>query len=111
MAATAEAIHPAPPVLDASRIDAIVAAQRTFFASGATLPRAFREEQLRKLLDAVISRERELSEALFADLRKSDVEAWATEIGFSTAEIKHSLRKLGRWMRRRGTGFAPLIAG
>jgi aldehyde dehydrogenase (NAD+) len=111
MAATAEAIHDVPPEPDLARIAAIVAAQREFFATGATLPLAFREEQLRKLLDALYARQADINAALHADLRKSDIESWATEIGFVTAEIKHALRKLPRWMKRRRTGFSPLIAG
>lgn len=95
---------------DLARIDAVVAAQRAYFDSGATLPREFRETQLRRLLDAMLASEKPLADALHADLRKSDVESWASEIGFCTAEIKHTLRKLGGWMRRRRTGFAPLIA-
>jgi aldehyde dehydrogenase (NAD+) len=109
MAATAPVLE-IPTEPDHARIDAVARAQREYFRSGATLPRAFREEQLRKLHEALLSREASLSQALHADLRKSDIESWVSEIGFCTAEIKHTLRKLGSWMKRRRMGFSPLIA-
>jgi aldehyde dehydrogenase (NAD+) len=109
MAATAPVLD-IPTEPDLSRIDEVMKAQRAYFKSGATLSRAFREEQLRKLHEALVSRETTLAQALHSDLRKSDIESWVSEIGFCTAEIKHTLRKLGSWMKRRRTGFSPLIA-
>lgn len=109
MAATAPVLD-IPTEPDPARIDAVLTAQREYFSSGATLSRAFREEQLRKLHEALVSRQTEIAQALHVDLRKSDIEAWVSEIGFVTADIKHTLRKLGSWMKRRRVGFSPLIA-
>lgn len=51
--------------------------------------------QLRRLLTEQQDR---LAEALFADLGKSPVEAYATEIGFTISEIDHAVRHLESWM-------------
>ena len=61
-------------------IKSILAAQREFFASNATLDRKFRKEQLRKLLHALNEWEKPLCEALWQDLHKSAEEAILTEL-------------------------------
>ena len=50
------------------RIDSILAAQRAYFATGATLSPAFRIAMLKKLKDAVLRHEEELIAALGQDL-------------------------------------------
>ena len=55
-------------------IDVILDSQRKFFRSGATLPVKFRIEMLKKLYNAVKKYEKEICEALSADLGKSDFE-------------------------------------
>ena len=97
-----------PP--DLARIDDLIARQTRFFKSGATLPRAFREEQLRILLDAIIRKERLILDALHEDLRRSETEAYVSEIGYCTGEIRHTLKKLKSWMRPRRS-LSPLAAG
>ena len=78
---------------------ATVLRQRAFFQSGATRPREFRRAQLAALLEVIQAGETTLSEALYADLRKSPYEAYATEIGLVLSEIRHALRHLTAWMR------------
>lgn len=73
--------------------------QRSYFNSGATKPYAFRKAQLQKLKAAVLAREKELADALFADLKKSPEESWVTETGFLVAEINHTLKHLEKWMQ------------
>ena len=75
--------------------------QDAFFQSGATRPLAFRLQQLRSLLNAVQAHEQALLDALQADLHKSPVEAYSTEIAPVMAEIRHALRHLKAWMRPR----------
>ena len=58
-----------------------IEAQRSFFLSGATLRRGFREAMLRRLLDALDIYEDELYAALWKDLHKSRQEAYLTETG------------------------------
>lgn len=74
-------------------------AMRAYFSSGATLSIAFRREQLTKLKKAILDYEKELHDALYADLKKSPEESWVTETGFLIAEINHTLKHLSGWSR------------
>ena len=87
------------------RIEAVVRAQREYFASGATLERRFREEQLRRLQQALHKWHEPLCKALWEDLHKSEQEAMLTELSIVEGEVKTHLRHLKRWMRteRRST--------
>ena len=89
-------------------ISETVAAQREFFLSGKTLPVKWRIEQLRKLRDAVLSREAELEEALAQDLGRSAVEAYLCDIGPIVVEINETIRGLKRWARPE-THFSGLM--
>lgn len=80
------------------------AALRTYFASGATRGYRFRLEQLEKLKAALLANEQAINEALYADLKKSPEEVWATELGLLLAEIKHTIRSLQKWMRPKRAG-------
>ena len=87
----------------------IIARQREFFRSGATLPEEFRRRQLHTLRDALTAREDVLLAALHADLRKSPHEAYAAEIGWVLGEIRHALRHLHAWMKPKRRS-APALA-
>ena len=76
-----------------------IEAQRSFFLSGATLRRGFREAMLRRLLDALDIYEDELYAALWKDLHKSRQEAYLTETGIVRSEIRTHLRQLRSWMK------------
>ena len=80
-------------------IEQIVANQRAFFASGATLDHAFRKQQLQRLGEAIRQWEKPLCEALWTDLHKSAEEAVLTEISIVEGEIKNHLSHLKRWMK------------
>lgn len=73
--------------------------QRLFFESGATRPYAWRREQLQRLYDLVARNESAIHQVLYADLKKSREEAYATETGLVLAEIGHLLKHLRKWMR------------
>ena len=53
------------------RIEAIIASQKEFFKTGATLDVEFRKNQLRKLAQALQEFEKPLADALWTDLHKS----------------------------------------
>ena len=55
----------------AERIENLVAAQRHYFVSGATLSREFRQNQLRRLQQALKRWQQPLYDALWSDLHKS----------------------------------------
>jgi aldehyde dehydrogenase (NAD+) len=73
---------------------------RSYFESGITKTYDFRREQLVILRKAILEYEKELHEALYADLKKSAEESWVTETGFVLSEISHTLKHLKSWMHR-----------
>ena len=77
----------------------IVAAQRKYFRTGATLPVRWRIKQLKKLKAAVIAHEKEFEDALAEDLGRSRVEAYLCDIGPIVTEINEMLCGLRRWAR------------
>src|SRR4051812_19433463 len=80
-------------------ISEIYKAQQVFFASGATLSYSFRKKQLQLLRKAVQKYEDRIMAALYADLHKPPVEAFASEIGLMYTEIGDILAGLKHWMR------------
>lgn len=73
-------------------IDTILEKQRKYFVSGATLPVKFRIGMLKKLYNTVKKYEKEIAEALKADLGKSDFEAFMCETGMVLAEIGYMIK-------------------
>lgn len=83
------------------KISQIVAAQKAYFHSGATLDISFRKQMLKRLLKALNEWKKPLAEALYADLHKSYEEAYMTELSIVTGEIRNHLHNLSRWARRK----------
>ena len=81
-------------------IKGIVAAQKRFFISGATLNIAFRKQMLKKLLAALEAWEDRLAQALWCDMHKSYEEAWLTEFSIVKSEIKCHLKNVSKWADR-----------
>ena len=71
---------------------------RAYFRSGATQPSEFRLLQLQRLKKSVLENEKQLYAALYADLKKTDEDAWATEVGFFLSELNHTIKHLKDWM-------------
>jgi aldehyde dehydrogenase (NAD+) len=88
-------------------VSALVDKQREYFNSGATRAVAFRKAQLKKLYNAIVSREDEILAAVHKDLGKSDFEAFTTEIVLVLDEIKLMLKKCEKWAKpeRRSAGL------
>ena len=82
-----------------SEIKRVVAQQREYFASNATLSYKFRKEQLKRLQKALSEWEKPLCDALWNDLHKSPEEAIMTELSIVSGEIKNHLSHLRSWMR------------
>jgi len=81
-------------------IQAITAAQRRFFNTGATLPIENRLAVLRKLKTTIQRREAEIAAALKEDLGKSEQESYMCEIGLTLAELDYQIRHVKGWTRR-----------
>lgn len=77
--------------MEQQQIAALVKEQRSFFESGKTLCVCERKKALKKLYDAIVSREKLLTEALQKDLGKSDFEGYMCEIGMVLDEISYML--------------------
>ena len=77
----------------------VVARQRAFFETGATLDVAWRKEQLKKLRAAVLAYEGEIEDALEADLGRSEAEAYLSDIGPVLTEISETLAGLSKWAK------------
>ncbi len=84
-----------------SQYKKLVANQKKYFKTGSTRPVSFRIDMLRKLKETILSHEKEIGEALYKDLGKSEAEVVSTEIGFTLNEINHVMKKLPKWAKRK----------
>lgn len=73
--------------------------KRVFFDEGGSRPFAFRKKALKDLYKSIQDFEPRIIEALAKDLRKSEAEAYASEIGLIFMEINHTLAHLRDWMK------------
>ncbi len=80
-------------------IHAIAAAQKEYFATGATLSVSWRIEQLKKLRAAVKARENIMIMALHEDLGRHPTEGYFCDVGTIIAAINEAIRGLRRWAR------------
>ncbi len=76
-----------------------VIALKSFFDSGVTKDISFRRAQLEKLRANIISQQKEISNALWQDLRKSPEESYISEIAMVVSEIDLHLAKLKKWTK------------
>ncbi len=71
------------------------------FATGRTIDRKWREEQLGALSRMLRAREEEFLHTLKSDLSKPAFEAWTAELGSSAGDADYARKHLRRWMRSR----------
>lgn len=83
----------------AQDVEHMIAAQHEFYYTGATKSVEFRKEQLSRLKKAIQHHEKEIIQALYMDLRKSEFEAYATEVGFVLDSIGYMMKHLDEWMK------------
>lgn len=79
-------------------VEKMIASQHEFYFTGATRSAEFRKDALRKLRDAILAHEEEITEALQKDLGKSSFESYVTEIGFVLSSISDMLKNVDGWM-------------
>ena len=87
--------------MDSATLDAALAAQRGYFASGATLALEARRAALRRLYGELRWREGDIAAALRADLGKCPEEAYMCETGLLLGGIRYLERHLPALMRAR----------
>lgn len=76
-----------------------LAQTNSFFATQETLSYTFRMEQLEKLKNAILEKEKIIIEALQKDLGKHPFESYTSEIGFVLNSIRHTKKHLKKWMK------------
>ena len=82
-------------------IQALIAAQRAYFNTGATLPLSTRRAALQCLRAAITAHEGDITAALRSDLNKSPTESYMCEIGMTLSELRFVERHLDSWARDR----------
>ncbi|MFN5913713.1 MAG: aldehyde dehydrogenase [Chitinophagaceae bacterium] len=80
-------------------LQSIVDRQHAYFRSMATRPVGYRIQKLKQLKKAIESHHEAICKALYMDLRKSEYEAFAAEIGQVVKEIQFAIRNLKDWAR------------
>mgnify|MGYP003479855106 CR=1 FL=1 len=82
----------------AQDVEQMIEDQRSFYFTGATKNIEFRKEQLILLKETIKKYEEQVIEALALDLRKSEFEAYSTEIGIVYDSISYFLKNIDGWM-------------
>ena len=80
-------------------INKILLRQRAWFKAGATQDVERRIKTLKRLRSAIMARERDITDALMADLGKCSIEAFMCETGVALMEINHAIKNLRSWAR------------
>ncbi len=93
--------------MTSEEIKSLLDKQREYYKSGATIPVKFRIEQLKKLYTTVKKYEKEINDALTADLGKSHYEGFMCESGLVLSEIFYMIRHTKKFAKRK-TVYTPL---
>jgi aldehyde dehydrogenase (NAD+) len=80
-----------------------------FFSSGQTKSVQFRLECMRRLRDVIRAHERDILDAMWRDMRKSDFEGFGGDIGLVYQEINDILRNLNSWSRPQRVAPHPAL--
>ncbi|SER62120.1 aldehyde dehydrogenase [Psychrobacillus sp. OK032] len=80
------------------QLDKIIKEHQAFFDTGITKSTKFRIEQLMILKKTIKKYEKDVIQALYRDLRKSEFEAYTTEIGLVYDNIAYMVKHLDKWM-------------
>lgn len=73
--------------------------QKRYYFTGITKSADFRKDRLLRLKESIKIYEADILQALWKDLRKSEFEAYVTEVGFVLDSIDHTVRQLDEWMK------------
>lgn len=80
-------------------VENMIAEQRQFYFSRRTKDAKFRKEQLMRLKKTILKYEKDVLKALYLDLRKSEFEAYATEVGIVLESISYMVKHVEEWMK------------
>ena len=82
-----------------TKIEKTVELQKKYFLTGQTRDVSFRKEALKKVLVWIKNNQQIVEDALLHDLNKTAFEAFVTEIGMVTEEIKTILPKIAKYSK------------
>jgi len=82
-------------------IERIIAAQRAFFKTGATLDISYRHAMLACFSKVIEDSMKEIDAALYSDLRKHEMESLMTETGMVLDELKYVASHMRKWAETR----------
>ena len=91
----------ATPISAAPDFSAMFAELQATFEAETTMSLAWRSAQLEALERMMVEREKELLDALQADLGKHPLEAWSTEVSYVAGDAGYCRKNLKKWSRRR----------
>lgn len=80
-------------------VQVIVDRQKEFFKSKKTKDIAFRKASLKRLLEELVKREKDIAKAMYNDFRKPEFESVMTETGIVINELKLAIRKVNSWAK------------
>ena len=103
---TVEAVVLEPKVVEPTyyseqEIQDLVADQRAYFKTNATLPVEFRLEQLKKFRDLIKAHEEELYQAIYNDFGKSKHDTQLTELFPLFEELEIAIKNVKKWVKKR----------
>ena len=84
-----------------TEIQSLLEKQREYYRTGVTIPISFRIKQLKKLYAVVKKYEKEINDALKADLGKSHYEGFMCESGLVLSEISYMIKNTRKFARRK----------
>jgi aldehyde dehydrogenase (NAD+) len=82
-------------------VQEIVYRQKEFFKSKKTKDIVFRIASLKRLLEELGKREKDIAKAMYEDFRKPEFESVMTETGIVINELKLAIRKVNSWAKSR----------
>lgn len=91
-------------------IEEIQLKQNQYFKSGITRQYSFRKQKLIELEKEIIAQEKEIAHALYCDLRKSESEAYISEISFVLSELRYIRKHLYSWCKPKKV-HTPIYCG
>ncbi|WP_272023102.1 aldehyde dehydrogenase [Olleya namhaensis] len=73
--------------------------QKSYFKTGQTLSITHRKTLLKALLNQLVAREEDITDALYNDFKKPEFESVLTETAIVIQDLKHTIKKLNKWAK------------
>lgn len=80
-------------------IPELVQAQKNYFATQQTKNISTRKQLLKKLLSEILKREKDITNGLYLDFKKSEYESVMTETSIVISELKRTIKKIHHWAK------------